>query len=258
MPQFTNFFENLKEAHMRLKDTVVVYDGKPYYVLTICDHKPDGVFRIYLDDCTRPDGLAMNRHSIPYEWYDEEDMSRGDKMDEWLEKYPDEGVIRKMMNSPKFSKFRPFPLGMCNNRGEVIYIERTPTRYTQQGLTPQMLNYTHLTAAGPVNAGLRHAMIPNLFSFAFSQMVMGNYPDPKECIKNLCDPDISNSGMAFNRSFSFVRGPVGLLFLSYKQDVVGYMPNADLSCVTLASKFKHCKEVVSELELFEDIRFQHA
>lgn len=255
MAQLPNFYESLNEANIRLQHTVVLYDGKPYYVLCITDHKSDGIFRMYLDAIGNPDGMAMQRTPIPYEWYDEPgELSKGEKMDEWLENHKDYGVIRKHINSPLFNKFRPFPLGMCNNRGRVVYIERSPVRNTQQGLTANMLMYHDITSTGPSPGKLPRVNGPIFTGFEMFSTIMGNYPNPDECVKNLSDPDVANEGMAFSREFAIMRGPVGLLFLAYKSDIVGYMPNGDFSRVTIAPKFRHTKEVIEELKLFQDIR----
>jgi hypothetical protein len=48
MATHPNTFETVKEAMMRLRRTVVVYDGQPFVVLCITNHKADGIFRIYL------------------------------------------------------------------------------------------------------------------------------------------------------------------------------------------------------------------
>jgi hypothetical protein len=48
MQEHVNFYENIKEARMRLKGTIVLYEGIPYRVLAIADHKGP-VFRIYLN-----------------------------------------------------------------------------------------------------------------------------------------------------------------------------------------------------------------
>jgi hypothetical protein len=252
MVDHVNFYENLKEARMRLVHTVVVYDGKPFYVLAISNHKSDGVFRIYLDEIGRDKMLAHQRIPVPYEGYDEGGASVGDKMDEWMEKYPDEGIIRKQMDSPKFSKFRPFALGMCNLNGGVVYVERTPIRHTQQGLTSNMLNYHKV--GNPPGALLNGRDIPSLTGLPFYRTVVGDYPTVEECLKNLHDPDVTNSAIAFTRNFAFLRGPVDLMFLAYKSDTVGYMPHGDASKLTLSKKFKHTKEVIEDLNLFHDIK----
>jgi len=252
MAQLPNFYESINEANMRLQHTVVLYDDKPYYILCITNHKPDGIFRVYLDAMGNPEGLAMQRVSIPYEWFDEPGgPSRGEKMDQWLDENKDSGVIRKHINSPLFNKFRPFPLGMCNSNGFVIYIERSPVRNTQQGLTRNMLMYYDITNGS--DKAVPRGNIPDLTGFHMFSTIMGYYPNPDECLKNLSDPAIVNTGMAFSRNFAFIRGPVDLLFLAYKSDIVGYIPNGDFSSITIAPKFKHTKEVVDDLNLFQDI-----
>lgn len=252
---YTNFYENLKEATMRLVSTIVLYDGKPYYVLTICDHNPDGIFRVYMDDMSRPDGLAIWRFpGIPYEWYDEGDDTRGKRMDEFLSNYPDGGIIRKMMNSPKFDRFRPFPLGMCNVNDTVVYMERAPCRQTQQGLTNAMINYTSVTLAKSLSSTIARSRDVRFGGYEMYRTIVGDYPSPFECLQNLNDPSVVNAGAGFHRNFALVKGPVGLLFLVYKQNIVGYMPNGDFSRLTLNSEFRHTKEVIEGLNLFEDIR----
>jgi hypothetical protein len=179
--------------------------------------------------------------------------SRGDKLDEFLSKNEGKGLIRKQMNSPLFNKFRPFPMGMCNNHGKVVYIERCPQRNTQQGLTSGMLTCSDLSPSGPDTIS-RRPSLPDFFSIPVYKTIKGDYPNPYLCIQNLNDPEIVDTSVAFHRDFAFVRGPVGLLFLAYKQNIVGYLPNGDTSRITIASKFKHTKEVIQSLNLFDDIK----
>lgn len=256
MKEHPNFYENIKEAHMRLVNTVVLYDGEPYYILTITDHNPDGVFRVYMDPLGRPEGLVHQNHEVPYEWYDEPGMSRGQKMDQWLEKNEKLGIIRKMMNSPKFNRFRPFPLGMCNIVGRVYYVERGPVRHTQQGLMQTMLNSTPLALdyQSVPGASKRSSASPNIFSVDFYNTIMGKYPTARECLDNLNDPKIGNEGAAFSRNFCFVRGPLDMMFLGYKEDIVGYLPHSDFDEIRLGKQFGHVREAVSELELFNSVK----
>ena len=254
MVQHLNFYETVKEARMRLERSVVLYDGKPYFVLAVDGHKPDGIFRMYLDDLTDSRGPAHRRGlSIPYDWCDEPGALRGDKMDAWLEKKPEEGVIRKMMNSPSFNKFRPFPLGMVNVGNTVVFTERQPTRSTFQGLTQQMINATRVSiipdSAKPSLArdGVTITSVP------FVDMLLGNYPDPKECLEAMTNPRIMNEGVAFHRLFALFRGPLDMLFLAYKGDVVGILTEHDFSVLRLGTSYRHLREVVSELGLFDKV-----
>jgi len=251
MVKHINFYENLKEAEMRLLNSVVMYDNDPYFVIAISDHKEDGVFRIYLDKLGNPNGLAIERLTdIPYM----HDPNRGKLLDDYLEKHPDCGIIRKMMNSKLFNQFRPFPLGMSNFRTRTYYIERAPSRHTQQGLTRSMILCHLVSLSGDVD-GLRQSG-PSLTSMSTYNTIKGIYPSAEDCIKNLLDPLVANTAVGFHRDFAFVRGPVRSLFLAYKHDVIGHLVDNDLSCIRIDEKFKHTKEVVSNLGIFKDIRIK--
>ena len=82
MANHKNFYETIKEARMRLAQTVVMYDGEPYYVLALDNHKSDGIFRVYLDKLGQKGGMAHRRLNIPFEYYDGE-TSVGAAMDKW-------------------------------------------------------------------------------------------------------------------------------------------------------------------------------
>lgn len=257
MKKHTNFYETLKEAEMRLLNTIVLYDGKPYYVLAITDHRNDGIFRIYLDDMTHPEGSVLTRfHDIPYEWipYEPGQPSKGAKLDEWLDKNPDKGLIRKMMNSPHFNNYRPFPLGMINFGGSVGYLERSPQRHTQQGLTANMV--TSETVCLDSNAprmGRGNTFRYRFLSPETAATIMGDYPSAEECLKNLLNPEIANTAAAFHRLFALVRGPIDTMFLAYKADIVGILCDNNFSRVRVAKEFRHTKELIEGLNLFDKI-----
>lgn len=254
----TNFYETIKEASMRLDHTVVLYDGEPYYVLCVTDHNPDGIFRVYLDPI-RPDGRLTIQEltntpeeAVPYTWSMPPGSapSRGQKMDEYLTNNPKTRIIRKMANSPLFGKFRPFPLGMCNAGKDAYYIERTPNRATQQGLTDTMMVQQKLVLTpepgGMRPAGGRYSPIPCTSNY-FYDCVKGNYPDVKECLEALQDPDTTNTAVGFNRVMALVRGPLNTIFLAYKGEIVGMLPYNDLSCLRLSKNFSFVREVVQEV-----------
>lgn len=256
MANYTNFYETLKEALMRLRGTVVLYDGEPYEVFCIAAHKPDGIFRVYLfpigwdNPPKKPDMGYVGSY---------EAAGVGPYLDEWMKANPESGMLRKMMNSPLFNKFRPYPLGMCNLKGRgAFYIERQPARKTEQGLTGSMLVETAVTASmddfdptGKKRAGLYHISI---FGPAFKSCVLGEYPSAHECLTNLNDPKIVNNSAAFHRKFALVRGPIGMLFLAYKQEVVGLLTNGNFSNLRLGREFQHTREVIEELNLFSAIQ----
>lgn len=240
---------------MRIDSTIVLYDDDPYYVLTVCDHKDDGIFRVYLDplpDETRSH-MAHQMHHIPYNWMDEPGRTRGDMMDKWMESEDGKksGVIRKMMNSPKFNKFRPFPLGMQNVDGGVTFLERKPCRYTQQGLMDNMVSINLIRFAEE-----RRPMNQRKWAFFGKEMrdtIKGVYPSADECFARFEAGDIDNSGVAFDRNFALVQGPLSLTYMAYKRDIVGFIPSLKDREVRLGREFQHLKEVVSELNIFDKI-----
>lgn len=257
MKEHVNFYENLKEARMRIENTTVLYDGDPYYVLAVTDHKEDDILRVYLDPY-RPDGrpMAVQVCDIPTHWHDEPDMSRGQKMDQWLEKTSegqDSGVIRKMMNSPKFNRFRPFPLGMYNDgAGSAVYVERKPTRYTQQGLTDQMLMVQRLlpVGEGKPQSG-RHVV--NFFGAALYNTIKGIYPSIQECVEGFREDKVANTSIAFDRCFALVKGPIGITYIAYKGELVGFLPSLNNKEVRLGREHQHLRELVGNLNYFDTI-----
>lgn len=249
--QHTNFYETLAEAHMRLRQTVILYDGEPYVVLAITNHA-DGIFRIYL----LPTGEAYDKfphHTSPHSQFDPAYSALGQQMDAFMEANPKSGLIRKMMNSPKFNKFRPFPLGMVNEGLRTYYCERGPARpSTCQGLNGNMIEETSLTLTKPL-PGSRGGRNVGLYGKALRACIMNDYPSAQTCLKELADPQVDNEMAAFHREFAFIKGPINIMFLVYRGDVIGVLPNNDLSSVRLGRDFQHCREVVQKLGLFSTI-----
>lgn len=249
MKQHVNFYESINEARMRINNTVVLYDGQPYYVLLVSDHKPDGIFRVYLDPVGQEGGMeCQTRTNLPTNTIISPNDNMGVLMDEWIDKNPGTTILRKKMNSPAFNRFRPFPLGMMNILNTVYYLERQPTRKVEQGLTNGMIVSYKLDVGSvqPTN-------MSDLTGVGMKDTILGLYPSAEECIEALTDPEVANKGAAFNRKFAFLRGPVNTLYLAYKNEVVGFLPNNDLSCVRLGRAFTHTKEAVAELNIFREI-----
>lgn len=235
---------------MRLRGTVVLYDGEPYYVLAITDHKPDGIFRIYLEPTGWDPNIRRVRPDV--ENYSQDDPSLGKYCDDWLTANPKSGVLRKHMSSPLFNKFRPFPLGMCNSGRRASYVERMPNRKTEQGLIRTMVQETPLTTSQSPDTGIKSGYT-DVFGIPFRACILGDHPSAQEVIAALKDPSVENESVAFHREFALVRGPIDMIFLAYKQDIVGVLPNGDLGSVRLGRKFQHVKEAAAELGVFASI-----
>lgn len=236
---------------MRLRRTVVLYDGEPYCVICITNHKNDDIFRIYLDPIGKYYDPDNPRPRPEPEQFPPEHPGIGPYMDTWMTEHPDCGILRKQMNSPLFNKFRPYPLGMCNIKGSgTYYIERQPNRKTEQGLVSSMLFETQISTAP---ATTKRTGTVDVYGPGFRACVMAEHPSAAECLANLLDPDIVNSAAAFNRNFALVRGPIEMLFLAYKHDIIGVLPKNNFECVRLGREFHHTKEVVEGLNLFQTI-----
>lgn len=264
MKSYTNFYETVKEANMRLQHTVILYDGHPYYVLCITDHKADGVFRMYLDP-VREDGrhAYVTIGGMPYEWnegpYTSPDgtvmyhKARGEKMDAWIEANPTSGVIRKMMNSPLFNKFRPYELGMLNTKWGAVFSQRSPVRHTQQGLTTSMISAYAVNLMDEAPSSRRGFQM-DITSKYFIECVKGIYPDFDESLAALKNKELDVKSAAFHRNFALIKGPVSSVFLAYKEDVIGIIPGGKKDQVLLGTEYQHCKEVVENLGIFGSVQ----
>jgi len=245
-----NFYENIKEANMRLRGTVVLYYGLPHYIMAITAHNPDGIFRVYMEPLS-DEMIVHSSNRPPFEQYPSDHPSLGTAMDEWMEKNPKSALMRKMINSPKFNKFRPFPLGMCNYNGRVYYLERQPTRKSEQGLTSNMIAESRLRLDDqPIMGGPRGIA---LTSPALAATIRNEYPSFEECLTNLKDRTVTNDGVAFHRHFALIRGPINTLFLGYKDSVIGVLPHRDSTEVILDVNHYHTREAVQDLGIFINI-----
>ncbi len=253
MKEHVNFYENLREAHMRLRGTVVMYDKIPYYVMAITAHKPDGVFRIYLD----PIGKSVKGRPYPHDLpqFPADAPQLGVYLDTWLAANKDAVILRKKMNSSLFNKYRPFPLGMCNYGKNTFYIERQPNRKTEQGLVKSMLFESLITTGSRGDSPKAAFKSIDVHTDAFRDCILAAHPTAEECLKNLTDSEIEDDSAAFHRHFALVRGPIDMLFLAYKEDIVGVLPRGDFSSVRLGRDFTHCTEAVQELDLFKAIMY---
>jgi hypothetical protein len=259
-----NFYENVQEANLRLRQTVVWYDGPgeqgPYHVLIITGDTGDE-YKIYMKK------IGEKLHSIPNEYSPDQHYSSnvsgaGEKMDDYMKRHPTCGIVRKDLSSPYFKGFRPFPLGMMNlvrkdKSGknidcETSYLERTPNRLTQQGLIRSMITFLPVTAAmsRPPQQIDRYF---DMFSEDFYDCIMGNYPSVDTCLSKLTDVKIANEAAAFHRYFALVKGPIGMIFLSYKGEIVGLLDNKNLSSVTVDRDYRYTKEAIADLHVFNNI-----
>lgn len=263
---YKNFYENAKEANFRLRNTVIWYHGPgeegPYYVMCVCVGSSSDECKIYMKRLGQK-YITDSNYLPPNEHIGSNVETIGPQMDEFMAKYPKMNIIRKDLSSPHFRAFRPFPLGMMNltskgKGGETVacqtmFIERQPLRSNQQGLVKQMLYKT------PVNSAVSNKAVPAQYDFDFFHedfyaCCMGDYPSIDTCISKLTDPTIANEAAAFHRYFALVRGPVNMLFLAYKGEIVGVLDNRNLTSITVDGDKKYTKEAIRDLQVFHNIR----
>ena len=251
---YPNFYENVEEARLRLLQTVVLYDGEPYYVRAITDHIDDGIFRMYIQPTDKV--LTSDPRQVPPP--PDQNLPAvapelGPQFDEYMKANPKSSILRKQMNSPLFNRFRPFPLGMCNVRGQyTYYVERQPNRHTKQGLIASMLYQSKISAA---SRGKSSYMEISMFYPELRACILGEYPDANICLDKLKTGDVNRESVGFCRDFALVRGPIGMLFLAYKCDIVGALTKQDFSEIKIGKEFLHTKEAIAELNLFKNINY---
>lgn len=249
MVNHVNVYENITEAHQRLLHTIVMYDKEPYRVVAITEHKADKVFRIYL--LPIPYGTEGD-YPARVEGYRHGSAEQGEYLDEFIKAAGTNcKLIRKKMNSPLFNRFRPFPLGMLNVKGETRFLQRQPQRVREQGL----IRSTVLETSISLDSNTYESTCQReLNSKEFRDCVIGTYPSFAECMKEFADPETTNKSVAFDRNFAIIKGPLDLLFLVYKTDCIGLI-NQDQS-VLLSKDFKHCRELVGELGVFTRVNIK--
>lgn len=252
--EYKNFFESVKEAAIRLNGTVVMYGGEPVELLVVSDHVGDGVIRAYI----RPIGLdEIQRLELPQPTgmynYPVHHDALGQYMDEFVRKNPSSQIVRKRLDSPKFNRFRPFDLGMFWDPPYVYYVERQPNRLTQQGLLNSMLVVRRIELP---TSSTGFPLVKNevdMYGPEMKRCILGEHPSPHRCLDGLLCNKYANEAAAFHRSFALLKGPADTIFLVYKSDVIGVLPNCDFSKVRLSRQFSYTREVVGELGLFKSI-----
>jgi len=257
MTKHINFYENIEEARMRLKSTVVLYDNQPYSVLWIGDHWDDGIFRVYLMPCGSEE-LSSGLWPPLRNWEgDFNPAAINKKLDEWIKNNPLSPVLRKMMNSPLFNRFRPFPLGMINVDGDVYYVARQPQRHREQGLTRKMMTVEKLglnapaKSDGAIRSGGGYSFEPS--STPVAACIRNDYPSPDEVLDRLNSKTVSNSGVAFHRDFALLSHELGVLFLAYRNTVVGVLPSNSFETLFIGKQHEYALEAIQELNLFSTI-----
>jgi hypothetical protein len=253
MKDYPNFYENIAEARYRLQNTLVMYQNEPCIIEAITDNHGDR-FRAFIQMLpkTQEDKYIQ---VTPVQQIPQEHVTFGTAMDEFIKNYPT--ILRKRLDSKHFDNFRPPAFGMKNNlsNGSVSYIRRRPLRNRQQGTSPQHLSTRSLNLQPTLSAAMRGSPVRSrgrneLFSPSLRACILAEYPSFDEALGVMTDPALVNPGVAFDRHFAVVRGPIGLLFLMYKENAVGVIDDRNLR---LSHDFRYLLETVQDLGCFRDI-----
>lgn len=210
MAVYPNTFENVTEANFRLKGTVVLYDGEPYLVGGIANHDDNSGYIPGLKIYLQPFLNVVNGHqslskNLPSDFY--KHTPTVNMLDSYCD--PVEGtfkyggpLVRKLMTSPKFRSFKPFPLGFINTDDGVEYTERSPLRKNEQGLRHDMVLTHRLSPLIGINSVIPFKPISNRFwSTDFYNMLAGNYPSRHDAYGLVSS--FKKTSMAFSRDWAF-------------------------------------------------------
>ena len=211
---YENFYENLEEATFRLNSSIVLYDGEPVQINNVENHK-DGTLRVHIS----PLPLSLEGNAMS---------------------------SRKMINSPKFNKFRPFELGNVNYLHKdtiyVVNVERLPVRTRVQGTTS---TNTRITTVNK-KSGLIFNFSNLTMNEGFVEMCKGVYPSLKEFF------DSGVYEIALSRNFAVVKGEAtGLFSIYHGTDHIGVMNSK--AAIFVFPKFKYLKEVLEESRIFNSV-----
>jgi hypothetical protein len=216
---YDNFYENLEEASFRLNGTVVLYDGNPVYVATLENHK-DGIVRVNIMDLP----LDPNTMTSP--------------------------STRKMINSPKFNKFRPFEVGNMNylsQNGNLIplRVERIPARTRMQGANSTNMRISMVDPRLAAGAAFNWNNL--ICNEGFVEMVKNIYPTLPEFFESETPACCLSRDLTVN---TVERS--GVCYVFYKMESIGIL-NTNGS-LFLFPKYNYLKESLDAARIFSEVK----
>lgn len=253
-PRYPNFYESLEEARHRLNRTVVLYDDLPFHINHIDKNPEEEIFDLFLSplglsDETKIKIFLNDLQNYYYEpsVYDPEVWKY---CSDFIKNFPGEMVIKKI-NDPLFNYFRPFPLGMMAEGKGVVYLERVPVRpKMEQGLTTSAINMVCF------HNEVNHFQYKHWNSKPFRDCILGDHDDIETVITALKKDTVENYGAPFHREFALEVDALGNLLLLYRDEIIGMLPNKDSKTAVVINEFRHYREVVEDLGIFETVDVQ--
>jgi len=232
-------YENVEDASMRLRNTVVLYKGDPVLITDVrpADKADDGILRVLIErlPIEKPAMgkvvIGMRNLRNPPGFLAEGAAGLAAPND-----LPKEQA-RKYISSKHFD-IAPFKMGYVNDPDCPFFCTRLPNRIQKQGLCAD--NFKAVSNFGaPVQYGyfLRSSGVPD--------MVHGRYPTTVEALRML----EKQLAVAVSRDFCLQRDDVlpEFIYLFYQGKKIGmYTDNR----VRLGQKFNCLKESLEELKLY--------
>lgn len=214
-------YESLEDASRRLKNTVVLYEGRPVLITDIQEGAGDSPYRVYADNLPTKRGGAR----FPAMEFDGEGRPVARKPD---------ADMRKYISSRNFD-IAPFPMGYLNTPMGAYYCQRSPGRQQQQGLSSGTFSAVNYSGA-PLSWG------GFLSCDKVDDMVAGRYPTLREALR------IAAPSVAISRDFCIVRDELfdELCFIYHKNVKVGLVSD---DSVKLAKGKQYVRESLLELGL---------
>lgn len=214
MDKNSYFWTDLTQAQERLTHCVVLYDDQPFYIESVEAHE-DGIPRARL--------LACN---------------------------PTREASRKMLNSPKFKRFRDLPrLGWSNMGGAMgaALLERRAVTTRTHGLNNNNVSvktFRTVDSGEVLLRGGNYNFNGCMFLQGFSDANSGKFPTLAGILQNIAE----GSAIAYSRKFCVFRDTTGIRWLYRNSDRVGLFTGVDT--LNLLTKFAFLREEIMEDEAF--------
>ena len=209
-------YEHSEEVTLRLADTVVMYEGHPYYVSTVSTHTPD------------------ENHTIL-----------------GLKELPSFKLVKNVLISDRALTYRKFNLGFCNVKNSSVFVQRIPVKKWKQGLNNDNVSltdvkYVQTEPFSDNEIGLEDyydgSFATLIRTKAFVNMMTDTYPTFKYCIDYLDTP--GNLAIAFNKDFCIINDKIGCKFLLHQLTKVARIEGT--TCY-LPSPYRFLSEALNSL-----------
>lgn len=211
------FWTDAQQASDRLNRTVICYDNQPHYV-DIVEHHDDGIPRARIRPCSDRDSAGE----------------------------------RKMLNSPKFKRFRDLPrLGWVNSAnpslGAVFLARRLTAGGRSHGLSNGnvlALNFDFVTGGNPIVRSGNYSFTDFIFDKGFCDSHNRVFPSLDKILSNIKP----NTAIAFTPLFCVLRTSDGIRWLYRETEKVGIFTGVDT--LFLTTKFAYLREEIMSEPFF--------